>query len=66
MVTISVLTDVEAESEDEAIRLAEERSVIGLCHQCGGNRTRDEEWVTSGELDGEPQELTAEKMKAKP
>lgn len=62
LVTISVWTDVEADSEEEAKEIAEERPLQGLCHQCSSARfgEGEREWRTSGELDGVPKELTAE------
>lgn len=60
MLTISVITDVEADSREEAKEIALARSVIGLCHQCSGTRTVDEEWCTNGELDGTPFDLSTE------
>lgn len=53
-VTISMLTHVDANSKSEAIEIAQERPVMTLCHCCGGSDGIDEQWVTSGELDGEP------------
>jgi hypothetical protein len=53
MVTISIYTDVEAETEEEAIDAASERPMMALCHQCSGGGESRECWVTSGELDGE-------------
>lgn len=53
MMCISVFTEVEAESEKEALEIAEGRSVQGLCHQCATSRNKDEEWSLTGELDGE-------------
>ena len=58
--TISVWTRVEAASAKDAVREARERAVPGLCHQCATGAP-DDEWSTSGELDGEPTKLTAEK-----
>lgn len=52
-ITISVFTDVKAETEEDAIAQASERCVQGLCYRCATG-TKDEEWVTGGELDGEP------------
>lgn len=63
--TISVHTIVEAKDAKEAKRLAEERTVQGLCHQCAGStrfKENEEEWRTSGELDGEPTELEVERL----
>ncbi len=54
--TISVCTDVEAASPEEACKILEDegRPVVTLCHQCSGGNSFVE-WVTSGELDGEPE-----------
>lgn len=59
MVTISVFTEVEADSAEKAVEIAEDRGLVGLCHQCGDDRTASAEWVTSGELDGTPYDLKA-------
>lgn len=56
-IVISVFTEVEADSEREAISIAAQRNVTDLCASCA-NKSPDEEWVTTGELDGEPQKLT--------
>ncbi len=55
-ITISLHTIVEADSAEEAKDIAFARSVQSLCHQCAGSRNDEdeEEWRTSGELDGEP------------
>lgn len=60
-VTISVWTEVEADTEQEAMALAEDRPMQTLCHQCSGTRHSQgrEEWRTSGELDGSPFDLAA-------
>jgi hypothetical protein len=60
-VTISVHTEVDAKSPAAAKRLALERGLVDLCHQCAGGDA-SEEWVTSGELDGEPSDLVAEAL----
>lgn len=52
-VTISVHTDVEAETEEQAREIAAERSVMRLCWSCS-SKDGTEQWVTSGELDGDP------------
>lgn len=57
LVTISMHTDVEAASEDEAEERAMERGMMGLCHQCAGGES-EHEWVTSGGFDGTPDEVT--------
>lgn len=54
--TISLVTVVRAKSKEEALELVAARPVIGLCHQCAGG-FQSEEWITSGELDGEPTKL---------
>lgn len=64
MCTISVHTDVEANSKREAVRIARDRSMMSLCHQCSSGNT-SEEWTTSGELDGTPYDLTAEEKQAR-
>jgi len=61
MMTISVYTDVEADSPEQAIELAGEHGNQGFCNQCS-NGNADEEWVTSGELDGEPTDLEASEV----
>lgn len=50
--TISLHTDVEADSLDEAVEIARSRGVMSLCYQCA--RSQEDEWATSGELDCEP------------
>lgn len=52
-VTISVSTRVEAKSKKEAKKLAADRGLVNLCRQCADGDP-DDEWVTSGELDGIP------------
>lgn len=54
-VTISIYTKVDADSDEEAKELAMERPLMRFCHQCSAGKP-DKEWVTSGELDGTPQE----------
>lgn len=53
VITISVYTEVEAETPEEARKLAEEQPVMTLCHYCVSGEP-DREWVTNGELDGTP------------
>lgn len=55
--TISVCTDVLAASPAQAKNLARQRGIMSLCHQCAGDDTITEEWVTSGDLDGEPRNI---------
>lgn len=59
-VTISVWTEVEAESEEQAKATAEDRPMQRLCHQCADGRGSRSMWRTSGDLDGSPHELTVE------
>lgn len=58
-VTISVSTVVYASSKEEAKRLAGEHPMMSLCHVCASGED-DKEWVTSGELDGEPLNMSVE------
>ena len=51
-VTISVSTDVEADSEKEAVIEAAQRPMCTL--YATNQNDPDTEWVTSGELDGTP------------
>lgn len=59
LVTISVHTFVEASSSEEAREKALDHPMVGLCHQCAGGKDQ-EEWVTSGELDGEVEIVNVE------
>lgn len=56
MVTVSLYTEVEADSLQEALEIAEQRGIQGLCHQCSG-RDHDTQWSLTGELDGEVVEI---------
>ncbi len=58
-VTISVHTRIRARSAAAAIEEASGRGMPTLCHQCAGGNP-DEDWCTSGELDGEPVKLRIE------
>jgi len=49
--TIEMFTKIEADTEEEARDIACQRSIVRLLSD--GNP--DDEWVTSGELDGEPE-----------
>jgi hypothetical protein len=57
-VTISLHTDVEAETIEEARAIAESRSIVGLCNRCSTGSPRHE-WVASCGFDGEPVRLAA-------
>lgn len=52
--TISVHTEVDADSPEEAKNIAGQRGVMGLCHSCASSDESDVEWRTSGELDSLP------------
>ncbi len=56
-VTISISTQVEAETAEEAKTIAEDREMPSLCYQCSrGNRRR--QWAPGGgEFDGSPMDL---------
>jgi hypothetical protein len=61
--TISVGTEVEARSAEQAKDIASRRGVMTLCHSCASNREgRTTEWCTSGELDGEPEIVAVEEL----
>ena len=51
--SISMSTDVEADTLEQAIEEAKSRGPVGLCHQCSRGEP-DEEWITSGEFDCDP------------
>ena len=56
--TIGVFTDIEADSEAEAIEKAEaERSPTMLCHQCGGDPAT--EWALCDGLESVPENIAA-------
>lgn len=50
---ITMVTEVQAESLEDAIEKATEAGVQGLCHHCA-SKDADGEWVTTGELDCVP------------
>jgi hypothetical protein len=51
VITISVHTEVEAASPEEAREIAiNDRGIMSLCHQCASGDP-SLEWVTSGEFD---------------
>lgn len=53
VITISVHTEVEASSPEEAREIAvNDRGIMSLCHQCASGDPSSE-WVTSGEFDGD-------------
>jgi hypothetical protein len=57
-VTISILTDVDAPSEAEALDIAADLPMQSLCNACASGDP-DGQWVTSGELDGTPDKVRA-------
>lgn len=54
-VTISVYTEVEADSEEEAIEIAKKRDVCQV--NISSSYTPDEFWIAGEELDGEPTKI---------
>lgn len=59
-ITVSTHTVVEADSEQEALSIAEQREVSGLSYApCVDHES--EAWVVEGELDGEPENLRIDK-----
>lgn len=52
-ITISMHTIVEAETVEEAKEIASQRPLMSLCWSCSDSKEADQEWRTSGELDGE-------------
>lgn len=58
-VTISVYTEVEAKTADEAKRIAEDRNLMHVIHTGGENK--NEFWMCD-ELDGEPEEIQVLEM----
>lgn len=58
-VTISITTLVKALNASDARAIACDRPMLRLCHQCA-NGEDQVEWVTSGELDGDPVDLVVE------
>lgn len=59
-VTISVHTRVRAPSQEQAFRVARERRLCTLGDPERFGDTEDDAWLHSGEIDGEPEKLTAE------
>jgi hypothetical protein len=60
-VTISIYTDVEAGSRKEALEIAAGRDMAAIHHAVYDTAAiAAAEWVTSGELDGEPCDLRIE------
>jgi len=59
-VTISLNTVVEARSKSEALKIARERRLVDI--RATWQDDPEEEWCTSGELDGEIGEITIEEV----
>ena len=55
-VTVSLTIEVQAKTEKEAIRLAQEASMQSLCWSCASSEEGGV-WRLSGELDGEAENL---------
>lgn len=60
-VTISLHTKVEADSPEEAQRIATLRDLCGISTADSYGESAEEVWHHSGELDGEPCDLRVEK-----
>lgn len=62
LVTISLHTVVEADNEEEAIKIAEDRQLCSLmdCDRMG--ESVEEVWFHSGELDGIPHEIKVDNL----
>lgn len=58
--TISVHGYVDADSPEEAKKLAEDMPLQTFCNQCANGN--DDEWSTSGELDGVPCNIEVEEV----
>lgn len=58
IVTISVHTKVKAKSKKEAIEIADDRPLCDI--DTSDYYAEDEFWVTSGELDGLPENIKVE------
>ena len=61
LVTISISTEVKAHSEEDAFRIAESRGMQSLCYSCA-SQDATEQWVTSGEFDGEAQNIQVQEV----
>ena len=61
LVTISVHTEVFAETAEDAIEMAQERPLQSICHYCSGQKPVDQ-WITSGELDGEVKDMVCDEQ----
>lgn len=60
-VTVSVYTEVMATSPKNAMIEAQDRGTQQFCHSCTSQDSSDQ-WVTTGELDGEPKPVSAEEV----
>lgn len=59
--TITLITDVEADSVEDAREIADKRGIQSVCHKCSG-KNREHVWSLTGELDGEPDLLKGEEI----
>lgn len=59
VVTISMYTEVEADSKEDAIDIAESRDVCSLIAPEQMGDTDDSVWVHSGEIDGIIEQIVA-------
>lgn len=60
--TISVYTEVEADTKEQAIELAKDRPKCMLTDPARNGESSEEVWCHTGELDGEPCNVVAEEM----
>lgn len=52
-VTVSIFKEIEATSEEDALNLARDLCLPGLCYQCSeAGRDDNDVWQLGGELDG--------------
>jgi len=68
-VTISIWTEVDADSEEQALEMAEAMPMPSLGREASGVGRRNrhglpETWLTSGELDGSPFDLEADEVES--
>ncbi len=62
IVGISVYTEVEAESLQEALDIADDRDLCSLSDPNSHGDKPCDVWCHSGEIDGTPKDLTVEEM----
>ncbi len=59
-VTISIYKEVEAKNRADALRIAKELTMPGLCYQCTRDDSEEPTWVV-GDLDGEARNIEVSK-----